>query len=498
MPRIPASRSGRAYVLGLIALAFTAWGLYAAFNALRPRPNMHVRLAAGSSVARRFQFAETFATETRKRDLYVDVVATNGFEDSIRQVAEGKADLALVSSGLEVSQCKNLCILAGLDIAPLHILVRRDLADRGHSLVEVIKGRSVNFGQAGTNDFMLANDIVRFLRLRPKDSSGQGDFTTSLMGKEELIQTAQDIQSQQGREREASLQSMPDVIMTVGSLPGVVVQTILDTEAYALVPFRHAEPFLKSELHRVGGVEGSVDRLFVEPTTIHAGMYLGSSLTPSNDCPTVGLRTILVTRADMPATIVKRVMQGVFETDFLRRAQPQSPQKFASAYAIHPAALAYLDRDRPLLTGVFLEAISEFLTIFGAFSAGALSLYGYIRRRRIRRPGEYLEEIRKIDALASGEQEESEIQLSSEVLAKQIDARLNQLKEQVLRDYCDNRVQGEMVLLSILSTLADSRSRLHVATGRQNGSQMASQQAVPSPESPNIYRITDSISARAA
>jgi hypothetical protein len=59
--------------------------------------------------------------------------------------------------------------------------------------------------------------------------------------------------------------------------------------------------------------------------------------------------------------------------------------------------------------------------------------------------------------------------MSPEVLARQVDTRLNQLKEQVIRDYCDNRVQGEMVLLSILSTLADSRSRLHVATGRSAG-----------------------------
>ena len=92
-------------------------------------------------------------------------------------------------------------------------------------------------------------------------------------------------------------------------------------------------------------------------------------------------------------------------------------------------------------------------------------MYGYLRKRRIRRPGEYLDEIRKIDALASGDSSTSEMPLSREALALQIDARLNQLKEKVIRDYCDNRVQGEMVLLSILSTLADSRSRLHGTTG---------------------------------
>ncbi len=484
MSRIAGLKLGRAYVLGLVALAFIGWGIYAAIEALRPRADVHVRLAAGSSVTRRFQIAESFATESRKHGLYVDVACTQGFEDSIRQVVNGQADLALVSSGLEISDCKDIRILAGLDIAPLHILVRRELAERGLTLADMIKGCRVNFGHPGTNDYMLTSDILRFLRLRPTDSSGQGDYTALPMSKEELTQLCQEIQSQQGAQRDASLQSMPDVIFTAASLPSVLAQNILDTGAYRLVPFANVEPYLMSGSPQASDAEGSVDRLFFESTVIHAGMYLGSSLTPASDCPTVGLRTILVARADLPATTVKRVMQGVFETDFVRRVRPQSPQKFASAYQAHPAAQAYLDRDKPLLTGVFLEAMSEFLTIFGAFSAGALSLYGYLRRRRIRRPGEYLEEIRKIDALASGEQAEPKMQLSAAALAKEIDARLNQLKEQVLRDYCDNRVQGEMVLLSILSTLADSRSRLHVATGR--------------PEAPRIYRGEDSTSRRAA
>ena len=76
---------------------------------------------------------------------------------------------------------------------------------------------------------------------------------------------------------------------------------------------------------------------------------------------------------------------------------------------------------------------------------------------------------RQIDALASGREPETDTKLSPEALALELDARLNQLKEQVIRDYCDDRVQGEMVLLSILSTLADSRSRLHVPTGRRLG-----------------------------
>lgn len=377
--------------------------------------------------------------------------------------------MAMVSSGLEIPECKDLRVLAGLDIAPLHVLVRREFAERGLSLIEIIKGRRVNLGQPGTNDYILANDVLRFLRLSPTDKSGHGDYSQSLLSKDELTQLALSVQQQSDSDRQVSQQALPDVVMAVVSLPSNLMQCLIDTGEYCLVPFPNVEPYLISELHHVGGPEGGVDRILVEPTVIHAGMYVGSSPMPASDCPTVGLRTLLVARANVPAATIKRVMQSVYETDFVRRVRPQSPREIAAAYQIHPAAEAYLDRDKPLITGTFFESMSKLLSIFGAFSAGALSLYGYLRRRRIRRPGEYLEEIRKIDAMASGQQDDANLPLSPDVLAQQVDARLNQLKEQVIRDYCDNRVQGEMVLLSILSTLADSRSRLHVAGGRSNG-----------------------------
>jgi TRAP-type uncharacterized transport system substrate-binding protein len=422
-------------------------------------------MAAGSAVARRFQIAETLADEARRHDLFIDVAATNGFQDSVHQLEGGTADLALVSTGLQTTESKDDRVLAGLDVAPLHILVRRKHIVQHASLSELIRGRTVNVGEPGTNDYLLATDILGFLRLRATDV-GEGEYTELTLSKEELSQLAEDVQSLSGPSRDARLRDLPDVVITLATLPGMLVQSLLDTGEYDLVPFSNLEAYLISDLQQRGGPEGSLDRVFLERVAIQRGMYLGRSLIPESDCPTVGLRTLLIARANLPATTVKRVMQCVFETDFSRRVDPVSPREIATPYPIHPAAIAYLDRDKPLLTGTFFESISKGLSIFGAFSAGALSLYGYLRRRRIRRPGEYLEEIRKIDALASGQQIEGDTSLPPGMLAQQLDTRLTQLKEQIIQDYCSNRVQGEMVLLSILSILSDSRTQLRVSPGR--------------------------------
>jgi hypothetical protein len=122
-----------------------------------------------------------------------------------------------------------------------------------------------------------------------------GDFSESSLSKEALNQLALDIQLQRGADRETLLRELPDVVMTVASLPGMLVQNLVDTGEYRLAPFPHVEPFLLSNLQQVRP-KGGVDHILVESTVIHGGMYLGSSPVPMFDCPTVGLRTLLVAR----------------------------------------------------------------------------------------------------------------------------------------------------------------------------------------------------------
>src|SRR6185295_16559334 len=107
-------------------LALLGWGICATADVLLPARSLHVRMGAASAAARRFQIAETLANDARKHQLLVDVVATEGFEDSIHKVSAGELDVALVSTGLKVPQCNNARIVAGLDLATLHILVRRE------------------------------------------------------------------------------------------------------------------------------------------------------------------------------------------------------------------------------------------------------------------------------------------------------------------------------------------------------------------------------------
>jgi hypothetical protein len=351
-------------------------------------------------------------------------------------------------------------------MAPLHILVRRELAGSDGSLIGALKGRRVNLGESGANDYFLARELLGFLRLSPIDASGVGDYTALSLSKGDLTKLADSLDALTGAAREKQLHELPDVVMIVSSLPSRVVQRLLDTKEFTLMAFPYATPFLTSDLKSGSSAGEGVNRLYIESANIPAATYLGDAPIPASDCPTIGMRSLLVVRDDLPNQVVERLMETIFESDFSNRIKPSSPREIATTYKIHAGAEAYLDRDKPLITGHFFESISKAFSIFGAFSAGALSIYGYLRKRRIRRPGEYLEEIRVVDALASGEFAESNGQEVPEVLARQLDARLVKLKEQLINDYRDNRVQGELVLMSILSMLADSRADLRRSVGR--------------------------------
>ena len=363
-------RRGRTYFLIALAVGSIGYGIYASLVKLRPVEEESVRLGAGSAVARRFQIAECLASESRTNGLLMEVVATKGFEDSMRQVSEGKLDAAMVSSGLQIYGCENVQLLAGLDVAPLHIVIRRELAEAGLSLAEAAKGRRVNLGPEGTNDHQLAKDMLGFLRLRASDDGVAGDYHDLSLSKDELSNLADAVQTASGAERAARLRELPDVVMTISSLPSQIVQRLLDTHEYSLVPFPYAQPFLTMTLDSSRPQGEGVNRSQLDSTAIPAAMYVGKTPIPERDCPTIGMRTLLVARADLKPSVVAHLMQTVFETDFAERIKPKGPRDIVTPYAIHAGATAYLQRNDPLFTSELFENISGALSIFGAFSAG--------------------------------------------------------------------------------------------------------------------------------
>ena len=232
----------------------------------------------------------------------------------------------------------------------------------------------MNLGPEGTNDRELAKDVLSFLRLRASDDGVAGDYQVLSLSKDELSELADGVQSASGAERAAQLRELPDVIMTISSLPSQIVQRLLDTHEYSLVPFPYAQPFLTMTLDSSRPQGEGVNRSQLDSTAIPAAIYVGKTPIPGSDCPTIGMRTLLVARADLKPAVVGHLMQTVFETDFAERIKPKGPREIVTPYAIHDGATAYLQRNDPLFTSELFENISGALSIFRRVQCGGTQL----------------------------------------------------------------------------------------------------------------------------
>lgn len=132
----------------------------------------------------------------------------------------------------------------------------------------------------------------------------------------------------------------------------------------------------------------------------------------------------------------------------------------ATPYATHPAAVAYLDRDKPLAVKAVMDWITQTLSIFGAFTAGAMSLYGLARWKKVRKPADYFSEIRRVEQIANGGGDGSAATDRSGDLAEELDERLLKLRQELIEDICEGRIKGDQSIANILVLLKDVRRNL--------------------------------------
>ena len=218
-------------------------------------------------------------------------------------------------------------------------------------------------------------------------------------GKTHLIHKANAILRADPAEKDAMIAELPDCVIVVESMPSTVAKLLVEVADYEIVPLPAVRAILADNLQDSDAIQTVIQREFLQRTVIPAYSYFTTRGFPETDCETLGVRLLLVARKDVPALSVQPLMRTVFQGQFARRIQPQSPREFATPYAIHPAALAFLDREKPLAIAETIDWFSKGLSIFGAFSARALSLYSLLWRKKARKPSDYYAELRKLDQL---------------------------------------------------------------------------------------------------
>jgi hypothetical protein len=146
------------------------------------------------------------------------------------------------------------------------------------------------------------------------------------------------------------------------------------------------------------------------------------------------------------------------------------------AFPRHPGTELYLHRHDPLLTP---EAVFRFGTLaggLGAFCSGAIAVYGFLRLRKLRRFESYYREIRQIEMIARGLEDDPSAPSNVQSLRAHLERRLTALKCKVLDDFADGGLRGEGLMAGIIALINDTRESLAGVVTARNG---ARQDAAP-------------------
>jgi hypothetical protein len=135
----------------------------------------------------------------------------------------------------------------------------------------------------------------------------------------------------------------------------------------------------------------------------------------------------------------------------------------------HPGTERYLHRHDPLLTP---EAAYKFGTLAGGIGAvlsGAIAVYGYLRLLHLKRFEAYYHEIRQIERLARGLEDDPAAPTDVPSLRSHLERRLPTLKCEVLEDFAAGGLKGEGLMTGIIALINDTRDSLAGMVAVQNG-----------------------------
>jgi TRAP-type uncharacterized transport system substrate-binding protein len=416
-----------------------------------------IRLSAGPTATRRHQLAEYFCDQAATHKLAFKLVANAGSEVSLEQLKTKQLDAAIVSNGVVVPDDDDIMVVGAVQLEAVHVLVRKELADG--PLRNNIRGKRVNLGERGSTEWLLARDFLSFARLRLCSDTSPGDVYPTEYTKHELIRMSEEILGANGAAKEELIKELPDVLILLASMPSPIVSLLVEAADYRLMPLPAARAYLLDNIQDSKAHKTLIHRQFLEPTTILTQSYAEGGGIPQTDCETIGVRLLVVARKDLPERTVKLLAQSLFEGEFANRIRPLSPRELATPYAIHPGAVAYLDRDKPLALNRVLEWVSKAFSYFGAFSAGALSLYSLLKRRKARKPTDYFAEIRKVENLTTITEGETGAAGQMQQ-TKQLKERLFKLRNELIEDICEGRIKSDQTISNIIMMLTDARNSI--------------------------------------
>jgi TRAP-type uncharacterized transport system substrate-binding protein len=436
------------------ALGVAALGLavFAYFHTPRNRI-YHLTMTAGDAASTRNQVADSLRPEMAKCGLDLESRYSRGSEEALDLVNEGQIDCAFVQGGLGMGDRPNVRLVAMMQIEPLHLLVKKELADQVAERLQALDGKTVNVGKAATGTHTLAVAVLAFAGLAPHVEGKLGGYQPRDFDLHKLMT--------------ASGPELPDAIFLTASLPSRVTTHLVTHHGYRLVPLPFGEAFaLSSIAEERGKPHGShtLDRGHTYSTTIPAFTYGVEPAIPPKALPTLGNRLLLVAHKDVDPRAVERMIDCVYGSKFSKIVHPPLDAKMMELppeLPWHEGAEVYRQRNRPVVSGMVMESAQRGMAILAAAASGLFVLYQWFKVRtqflRDRGFSKYINKVAYIETTASHVEGDH---IGGLELLHELRDQLAALKSEALARFTEGELSGHELLEGFLSQANDVRDYL--------------------------------------
>jgi TRAP-type uncharacterized transport system substrate-binding protein len=440
------------WVVPLVGVAALGVAVYAYFHAPRNR-SFHLTALAGSTVSTRHQLAEMLRPELEQCGLSLEIRSSHGSEEALDLVNQGQIDLAFVQGGLGVGDRPNVRLVAMLQIEPLHLLVKKELADKVAERLAALDGKTVDIGEPATGTHTLAAAVLAFAGLTPHVEGKPGGYVVKELDHAKLTT--------------AKRADLPDAIFLVASLPSLVTTHLVRHHGYQLVPLPFGEAFALSSLAEEKGqphTSHTIDKAHTYATTIPAFTYGVEPPTPPVALPTLGTRLLVVANKDVDPRAIERMIECIYGSKFAQVIRPPLDAKMMDMppeLPWHDGAEAFRQSTRPLVSGDVLNLAQKGTVILGSVGSGAVVLWGWLRRRRQTRKGQefrkLLNDVTRLDEDAMYMEESGKANVE---LLLGVRRQLAALRSKVLDRFAEGELDDNELMSSFLAHVNSSRDNL--------------------------------------
>jgi TRAP-type uncharacterized transport system substrate-binding protein len=456
-------------IAGAILVVAITGCLFAVLALLRPSaPRTHEVRLTTDTMLRTASLAEQIRAEGSRHHLDILVAAKEqGTLSALEEVdSPSEVNCALVIGGVTARDYPHVRTVTSLAKEHLHLLVKRDLADKG---ISALRGKRIALGPPTTASYHLSRDVLNFIGLLSTiETKGEG-YSIDAFTPQEAVREMARIASLGEAARAAAIARLPDAVMFLSPLPSPLARQLVTGFGYRLVPLPFAEAYGLDRLNPAGADGVRVNRGMLSAGVIPAYTYGSDPVEPSRDCPTICAPLILVAHEDVDPEAVSLLLETTYRSALTNALRAPALRDQVNAFPRHPGTERYLHRDDPLLTPEVTSRLGSLASVAGYALWGAIALYGFFRLRNLRRFEAYYSEIGQIEKVAHGLEYDPAAPADVTTLRSHLEGQLTALKCRVLKDFAEGGLRGEGLMAGIIALINDTRESLARIGAAPNG-----------------------------